>query len=146
MSINNTTEKTDLLNRKQFVADMISIISKLPTNKQCSFAVNGVWGCGKSTMLEMFEDVAKKEYLVVNYNAWRNDFYDEPLVAILSTLIEKLNEIKERDVNKSAAVKIALESATSSPPQHTTQKGGSLWNIKNCTLHGGLAFATTWNS
>ena len=32
-------------------------------------------------------------YLIFHYNAWENDFYDEPLVAILSVMIEKLNHV-----------------------------------------------------
>ena len=33
------------------------------------------------------------KYLIFHYNARENDFYDEPLVAILSVMIEKLNEV-----------------------------------------------------
>jgi len=34
------------------------------------------------------------KYLIFHYNAWENDFYDEPLGAILSVVIECLKKQK----------------------------------------------------
>ncbi|MCL2570684.1 MAG: KAP family NTPase [Firmicutes bacterium] len=85
--------KIDFLNRQQFVDDIFKIIEKLPENGRCAFALDGDWGSGKTHILEMFEKQAKDEgkFIVFHYNAWVNDFYDEPLVAILSAIISEIN-------------------------------------------------------
>lgn len=58
--------------------------------------VNG-GGCGKTWILTELEcqlaEDSEHKYLIFHYNAWENDFYDEPLVAILSVIIEKLNKV-----------------------------------------------------
>ena len=97
-------EKKDYLQREDFeVSDICALIdyhSKRKSN--ISFAIDGEWGCGKSFVLEMVEEKLKKEkinsgledrYVVFHYNCWEYDYYDEPLVAIVSMMIEKIKEI-----------------------------------------------------
>ena len=39
------------------------------------------------------QNIKSEKTLIFHYNLWGNDFYDEPLVAILSVIIEKLNKV-----------------------------------------------------
>lgn len=87
---------SDLLSRQPYLNLLKSIITNQRDNSfGYSFAIDGEWGCGKTWVLNELENQLKKEnkYLIFHYNAWENDFYEEPLVAVLSVMIEKLNQI-----------------------------------------------------
>ncbi len=88
----------DHLSRQPYIDLLKSIIANQCNNPAgYSFAIDGEWGCGKTWILNELEkqlaDDGSKKYLIFHYNAWENDFYDEPLVAILSVMIEKLNTV-----------------------------------------------------
>lgn len=94
--------RLDVLNRDAFVQQLLCLMDHLSSNKVSTcFAINGAWGCGKSFVLDMFEEqlnVIQSEethtdkYFVVRYNSWKFDYYDEPLVAIVSTMIAAIEE------------------------------------------------------
>lgn len=92
----------DLLNRLEFVSMLETIISsKVEKNAGCSMAIDGKWGCGKSFILKMLEsNLRGRGYFVVHYNCWQNDYYEEPLVAILSVLIDALNAFTASESNQ----------------------------------------------
>ena len=49
--------KLDILNRKKFVDTLVTLTENISSNKRStSFAINGVWGCGKSFVLDMYEE------------------------------------------------------------------------------------------
>ena len=105
-------EKADLLGRNDFIEMLEKIVSnKAEKLEGLSLAIDGKWGCGKSFIIREFEKkLIGRGYLVVHYNCWQNDYYDEPLVAILSVLVDSLNELqtleavqaKEKKVTKDA--------------------------------------------
>ena len=89
---------TDYLSRQPYLDLLKSIIENQKDNPTgYSFAIDGEWGSGKTWILQELEKQLLEEknnkYLIFHYNAWENDFYHEPLVAILSVMIEKLNEV-----------------------------------------------------
>ena len=91
-------QKIDILNRQVYVNQIKNILSTLSQNKKnCSFALDGEWGSGKSFVLNMLEEQIKDNYLIICYNAWENDFYEEPLIAILYTFANKLNDLQKTD-------------------------------------------------
>ena len=86
----------DCLSRQPYLDLLKSIIEKQKDNSSgYSFAIDGDWGSGKTWILNSLENMLlsekDNEYLIFHYNAWENDFYEEPLVALLSVMIEKLN-------------------------------------------------------
>ena len=88
----------DLLSRQPYLVLLKSIIANQSNNPLgYSFAIDGEWGCGKTWILteleNQLEEDPENKYLIFHYNAWKNDFYYEPLVAILSVMIEKLNQV-----------------------------------------------------
>ena len=83
--------KIDILNRDEFINRVIQLVNLISSNKgNMTFAINGAWGCGKTFVLEEIErrlsEDASKKYLVIHYNCWQYDYYDEPLVALVSAI------------------------------------------------------------
>jgi Predicted P-loop ATPase len=101
----------DLLGREPFVTLLDNIITqKVNSHEGFSFAIDGKWGCGKSWIIKELEKKLEPKYFVVHYNCWENEYYEEPLVAILSVIIDKLNQLQKAlpDNNKKSTVKTAL--------------------------------------
>ena len=95
-------EKQDILNRGQFIEDLFQMVENISVHKSSTcFALNGKWGCGKSFVLDMFqekldniisEETKNNKYFVIRYNSWGHDYYDEPLVAIVASLLDSIDE------------------------------------------------------
>lgn len=95
-------DKLDILNRKEFVDQLKKLVEYISANKSSTcFAINGVWGCGKSFVLDMFENELEKiqseetnsdQYFIIRYNSWKYDYYEEPLVAIVASMITTIEE------------------------------------------------------
>ena len=94
-----STAPLDLLDRQAFVDQLSTIAKALAKNKKTAcYAINGSWGIGKSFVHDMFEEQAKREgqegtvldqYVVFRYNCWEYDYYEEPLVAIVASILEQ---------------------------------------------------------
>jgi hypothetical protein len=71
-------------------------------------AINNKWGTGKTTFIKMWEqDLKDKNYPTVYFNAWENDFENNPLVALmgeLKTLTKKETEPEFKTALKKAAI------------------------------------------
>lgn len=90
----------DILNRQEFIDKIISTVEyHSKSNLKASFSIQGEWGCGKSWILDRVfenlyniqdEQIAGGRYCVFSYNAWKYDYYDEPLVSLLISLKEQL--------------------------------------------------------
>lgn len=95
-------DRLDILNREVFVDQLLQLTERISERKtSVSFAIDGAWGCGKSFVLDMFaeqleqiqsEETLTDKYLIVRYNCWKYDYYEEPLIAIVSTIIDAINE------------------------------------------------------
>lgn len=95
-------DKLDILNRDEFVDRLIKLIENISANKTSTcFALSGAWGCGKSFVLDMLEEKLKPiqsqdtyndKYFVIRYNCWKYDYYEEPLIAIVATMISAIEE------------------------------------------------------
>ena len=94
--------KTDVLSRQEFVEKVITIIDSYSNQRQsCTFSIDGKWGCGKSFVLDMIseklkdeqsEDTADNKYLIIKYNSWKYDYYSEPLIAIVTSILDSIDQ------------------------------------------------------
>lgn len=92
----------DLLDRGYFMGNIIKIIDGLSENQRgCCFAIEGGWGIGKTFVIENIEqqlnlvineETKQQQYFVFHYNCWQYDYYDEPLVAIISSMLASINK------------------------------------------------------
>ena len=90
------------LNHTEFVDQLIHLIENISNNKSATcFALDGPWGCGKSFVLDMLEeklDVWQSEetydnkYFIIRYNSWKYDYYEEPLVALVTSMISAIDQ------------------------------------------------------
>lgn len=116
-------DKLDILNREEFVDKLVTLTENISANKtSTSFAINGVWGCGKSFVLDMYEErlnaiqseeTANDKYFIIRYNCWKYDYYEEPLVAIVAAMIDVINQKTKlwNDEQKKARVLGVLKAA-----------------------------------
>ena len=107
----------DYLSRQPYLELLKSIISNQKDNTSgYSFAIDGEWGSGKTWILQELEkqllEEKENKYLIFHYNAWENDFYDEPLIAIISVMIEYLKKQKTKVKEKDSAKKVVTTSIT----------------------------------
>ena len=90
---NKRKRPEDSLNREEFINDVVEIVEKFSENKESkSFAIDGKWGVGKTYVVEEVEERLSDKHLVIHYNAWENDYYNEPLLSILTTFADEFNK------------------------------------------------------
>lgn len=84
----------DKIGREEIVDKICGLVSSLKKDKNFCLAINGAWGSGKSFVLGLIEEKLSKrqEYIIIKYDAWENTFYSDPLIAILSCVIDGVEE------------------------------------------------------
>ena len=97
--IDNSIEG-DFLNRQDFIDQVKTVIELLSNNnKNSCFAISGTWGIGKSYVLEKLErqllfeqdeERALDKYFIFHFNCWEYDYYEEPLIAIVSSMLDDI--------------------------------------------------------
>ena len=83
----------DKIGRQGLVDKIKFLIETLPRDENFCLALDGEWGCGKSFVMGMLQNELEShpdEYLVVNYDAWKNNFYPDPLIAILYCILDSI--------------------------------------------------------
>jgi len=102
MSENNTMQSSpDFLDRKKVIDDISQMIDDArSSNVPLSLAVTGIWGVGKSFILKEIENKFSYKCIVLHYDCWKKDYYEEPLVGILSSISEKINEIEDNNPDR----------------------------------------------
>ena len=86
--------KFDHLGREQTAKILTRLISKI--KGPCVLAIDAPWGAGKTTFLNMWTQfLRKKQFPVISFNAWENDFTGNPLFSLTAELSEGLCESAE---------------------------------------------------
>lgn len=94
--------KEDVLDRESFIKYIIDLVTVVSENrKSCCFAIEGEWGSGKSFVLEKVQEYLQAEqteqtngdkFFVARYDCWEYDYYEEPVVAIISVLGDAIDQ------------------------------------------------------
>ena len=89
-----TKAEQDLINRKEIVDKICYLVNELRIDSNFCLALNGGWGSGKSFVIEYLAEELQKqeEYIVIKYDAWKNNFYTDPLIAILYCVLDSVKE------------------------------------------------------
>ena len=97
----------DKIGREEIVDKVCGLVGSLKKDKNFCLTINGAWGSGKSFVVGLIEEKMsqKQEYIVIKYDAWENMFYSDPLIAILSCILDGLEDklSKMRGYGKVAA-------------------------------------------
>jgi len=103
------------LDRKKYASILKTIVESY--QEGCVLAINGKWGTGKTTFVQMWAQSLKEDnFHTLYFNAWENDFISDPLVGLLGELKKVSSEMKVKDALLSAintAGKIVLKAAPS---------------------------------
>ena len=92
----------DLFRRENIAARLTPLIS--PQGQQLTISLHGQWGAGKTFMLKRWRKaLGNAGYHAIYFNAWEDDFSNDPLLAITGQLSEHF----KRGVLKNLAVKVA---------------------------------------
>lgn len=111
-----TEEKLDTIGRDEIIKNISDIVESVSLNRgNTTFAIDGDWGCGKTFVLEKLEknlseiqneETADNRYFIIHYNSWKYDYYEEPLVAIVSAIVNALDEDK---IIKDSKARVAVK-------------------------------------
>lgn len=103
----------DALDRQKHAEILTSVVNSY-SETGCVLAINGKWGTGKTTFVNMWRALLiQNGYKTLYFNAWESDYMDDPLVALISE-IRGLNadDTKFKDVVANVG-KIVLSAASS---------------------------------
>ena len=57
----------------------------------CTIAIDAAWGCGKTSFLQLWAaHLKKKDFYVIEVNAWETDYFNDPFLAIVGELTKQL--------------------------------------------------------
>lgn len=92
MILSDNETKNDLLNNVAIAKTVVSII-KESKSKPISIGIHGDWGAGKSSILEMINDIIDKEekkYCCIRFNGWKHQGFEDSKVALMSAIVSEL--------------------------------------------------------
>ena len=103
----NNPFEFDLLNREEAVKTLTRLIGAIEEGP-CVLAVDAPWGAGKTTFLKIWAQYLRNEqFSVVEFNAWKTDFSNDPFMALCAELTRGFGEGKSsgyaKEVKKAAA-------------------------------------------
>ena len=101
MENDRTAWQDDLLGRQQDAEFLFKFLMHRIDERESrgftrSYVLNldAAWGEGKSYFLEQFsKDLRSKSFLVAAVNAWHDDYADDPLLAVMSSIDEVINPL-----------------------------------------------------
>ena len=98
----------DYIGRKDFIDKMMNIICLSSKDRTWTFAIDGAWGSGKTFLLDMLEKELEgnEDNIVIKYDTWKNDFYSEPLVALIYNILSSSKLMRTTKSIKKALSKV----------------------------------------
>ena len=81
----------DLLSRQQIATRLTNLVDT--QEPPLTISLHGQWGTGKTFMLKRWQkDLEGTGFKAIYFNAWEDDFCDDPLLAILGQMTETFKE------------------------------------------------------
>lgn len=100
-----TFKDFDKFGREEFAERLTTVIEKFSPfyNEAFVLGLNGKFGSGKTTFLEMWKsNLESKGNQVIYINAWETDFDNEPILPIVSAILSDVSKSTMKDEVKSA--------------------------------------------
>ena len=81
----------DVLERKELAARLTNLIRS--QSAPFTISIDGNWGTGKTFLLKRWQkDLEHENFKAIYFNAWEDDFCNDPLLAILGQLADYFND------------------------------------------------------
>jgi hypothetical protein len=83
----------DAINRKAEIEKLTNILSFI--DEPFVLAITSPWGNGKTKFLEMWRAYLTRSGInSICYNAWENDYVDDPMISLIGEISSQINSIK----------------------------------------------------
>lgn len=82
-------DSLDRAEQASYLTDYLSIYK----NSSYVLNINSGWGTGKTYFLKRWANSLKDKHPVIYFDAWSNDFHNEPLTLILGEIVEQLKAL-----------------------------------------------------
>jgi hypothetical protein len=80
----------DNLNRLQYIKNLSTLIQTI--NQPFVISIEAPWGNGKTTFIKMWQVFLENNgHTCIYFNAWKNDYVDDPLTAFIGQIDEMIN-------------------------------------------------------
>lgn len=85
-----TDDYNDLLDRRKIAKNFLEVVKVQTANV---YSINAPWGSGKTWFLKFIEDECKNQNIpFIQFNVWETDYAKDPFQAVLSELLELLQQ------------------------------------------------------
>jgi len=95
----------DMLDRAKY-ADYLTTYLKQYKNESYVFNINSNWGAGKTYFIKRWANSLNTYHPVVYFNSWKFDHNNEPLILILSEIIQQLTSLIDDSKHKEQKAKL----------------------------------------
>lgn len=82
------------LGREKIARSLTKIIKNINVDNGFVISIDSPWGTGKTTFIDMWKALLEKEeenIICVKFNAWDNDFYNDPLISLIGEFKEYIS-------------------------------------------------------
>ncbi len=99
----------DVLKRKKYSLFLTKYLED--KGEDCVININAPWGSGKTFFLEKWFVDLKEKHPVVYFNAWKNDYSNDPLISIISCINKEIIPLLPESTKKIRTTKNFLPSS-----------------------------------
>ncbi|WP_250870482.1 P-loop NTPase fold protein [Hafnia paralvei] len=93
---NDEKISADLLERNKYAEYIYKISSVRGKDSHFALNINAQWGAGKTHFVKRLASTIKDAHPTVYIDAWKQDYSDDPLLAIFSCIIEQLGQQSDK--------------------------------------------------
>lgn len=105
---NDEKISADLLERNKYAEYIYKISSIRGKNNHFALNINAQWGAGKTHFVKRLAATIQNAHPTVYIDAWKQDYSDDPLLAIFSCIIEQLGQQSDKFITISKKVEKKL--------------------------------------
>lgn len=87
----------DRLDRARYAEFLTNYLATEGKQRNYVLNLNAEWGAGKTWFIKRWYMELKAHYPTVYIDAWQQDFSDDPLLTVISSIIDQLKEVAGKD-------------------------------------------------